>query len=74
MTVSAVLIIAAGGAKYLYLLYIWLLSAITAAALSKSKGYGEKPGLGSGLLLTILGPIIWLFIPPKDETAEWHTR
>jgi hypothetical protein len=71
---TATLIIAAGGAKYLWLLYLWLLSAISASALSRSKGYGDKAGLGTGLLLTVLGPIIWLFIPPKDENAEWHKR
>ena len=47
-------------------LYIWLLCAISRAELSRSKGYGEKSGLGTGLMLTILGPIIWLAIPPKD--------
>ena len=25
-------------------------------------------------MLSALGPIIWLLIPPKDETAEWHER
>lgn len=65
---------AAEGATYLWLLYIWLGSAIIASMLSASKGYGEKPGLGTGLLLSALGPVIWLFIPPKDENAEWHTR
>jgi hypothetical protein len=68
------IVFAAIGIKALYLLYLWLLSAIIASALSRSKGYGEKPGLGTGLLLSVLGPIIWLFIPPKDELAEWHTR
>ncbi len=67
-------VLAAIGAKALYLCYIWLLSAIFAAELSRSKGYGEKVGLGSGLILTILGPLIWLFIPAKDEAAEWHER
>jgi hypothetical protein len=67
-------ILAAVGAKALYLCYIWLLSAITASELSRSKGYGEKVGLGTGLILSILGPLIWLAIPPKDETAEWHER
>ena len=69
MTVLALI-----GAKALYLLYIWLLSAISSAELSRSKGYGEKAGLGTGLLLSILGPIIWMIIPPKDENAEWHER
>jgi hypothetical protein len=67
-------ILAAVGAKALLLCYIWLLSAISASELSRSKGYGEKVGLGTGLILTILGPLIWLAIPPKDETAEWHER
>jgi hypothetical protein len=67
-------ILAAVGAKALYLCYIWLLSAITASELSRSKGYGEKVGLGTGLILSILGPLIWLAIPPRDETAEWHER
>ena len=65
-------VLAAIGAKALYLCYIWLLSAITASELSRSKGYGEKVGLGTGLILSILGPIIWLAIPPKDENAEWR--
>jgi hypothetical protein len=67
-------ILAAVGAKALLLCYVWLLSAITASELSRSKGYGEKVGLGTGLILTILGPLIWLAIPPKDATAEWHER
>ena len=67
-------VFAATGAIYLVLCYVWLLSAITASELSRSKGYGEKVGLGSGLILTFVGPLIWLAIPPKDETAEWHER
>jgi hypothetical protein len=67
-------VLAAIGAKALFLCYVWLLSAISSSELSRSKGYGEKAGLGTGLLLTILGPLIWLAIPPKDATAEWHER
>jgi hypothetical protein len=67
-------ILAAVGAKALYLCYIWLLSAISSSELSRSKGYGEKLGLGTGLILSILGPIIWLMIPPKDAAAEWNER
>ena len=43
-------ILAAVGAKAFYLLMIWLASAIAASELSKRKGYGEKWGLGTGLL------------------------
>jgi hypothetical protein len=67
-------VLAAAGATYLYLCYAWLLSAIFSGELARSKGYSEKAGLGTGLLLSVLGPIIWLAIPPKDETAEWHER
>ena len=67
-------VIAALGSKALWLMYLWLASSIAASAISNSKGYGEKPGLGTGLLLSVLAPIIWLFIPPKDDLAEWHTR
>jgi hypothetical protein len=67
-------VLAAAGAIYLYLLYAWLLSAIISAELARSKGYGEKAGLGTGLILSVLGPLIWLMIPPKDENAEWHER
>ncbi len=71
---TTIVVFAALGARALLLVYLWLGSAIVASILSKSKGYGEKPGLGTGLLLSVLGPIIWLFVPPKDELAEWHTR
>jgi hypothetical protein len=66
-------VLATVGYKALVLLYVWLLSAIAASELSKRKGYGEKPGLGSGLLLTVVGPIIWLFIPAKAD-SPWATR
>jgi hypothetical protein len=67
MTVLALL-----GAKALYLTYIWLASAIAGAYLSHRKGFGERPGLASGLLLSALGPIVWLFIPARDESL-WKT-
>jgi len=67
-------VFAAVGAKALYLLYLWMLSAIVSGELARSKGYAEKAGLGTGLLLSFLGPLIWLAIPPKDATAEWHER
>ena len=74
MSTSGFVVLAALGYKALLLMYLWLGSAIVASLLSRSKGYGEKPGLGTGMLLSVLGPIIWLFVPPKDENAEWHTR
>lgn len=63
-------LIAIIGANALLLMYIWLLSAIVASYLSERKGYGEKLGLAFGLLLTVLGPIIWLIWPAK-ENSKW---
>lgn len=61
------------GATALLLLFIWLGSAIICTELSKSKGYGEKPGLGTGLLLSFIGIPIWLFVPAKPESL-WAAR
>ena len=58
------------GAKALYLTYLWLASAIAASYLSHRKGYGERPGLASGLLLTFIGVAIWLVWPAKAE-SNW---
>jgi hypothetical protein len=57
------------GAKALYLLYAWLLSAIVASYLSGRKGYGERIGLASGLLLVVIGVIIFLVLPARPESA-----
>ena len=65
MTILALL-----GAKALWLLYLWLVSAIVASYLSERKGYGEKLGLAFGLLFTIVGTIIWLVWPARPE-SKW---
>jgi hypothetical protein len=57
------------GAKALYLLFAWLLSAIVASWLSGRKGYGERIGLASGLILVVLGVLIWLLVPPRAGSA-----
>ncbi len=67
MTVIALL-----GATALWLLYAWLLSAIVASYLSARKGYGEKPGLATGLLLHVIGVIVWLVWPARPE-SRWKT-
>jgi hypothetical protein len=59
------------GALALLLLYVWLLSAIGASQLSRLKGYGEKPGLGTGLILSIVGVLVWLFWPSKPD-SRWR--
>ncbi|MDX6690193.1 MAG: hypothetical protein QOG15_1650 [Solirubrobacteraceae bacterium] len=57
------------GATALYLLYIWLISSIVASLLSARKGYGEKPGLATGLLLSAVAIIIWLAWPARPNSA-----
>ena len=62
---TASLVVAALGVKAFWLLYIWLISAWLASWLSNRKGYGEKWGLGTGLLLSAIGVLIWLLVPAK---------
>jgi hypothetical protein len=61
------------GATGLYLLFLWLGSAIAASWLSDRKGYGEKPGLATGLLLSVIGVIVWLFWPAK-AASRWKVQ
>jgi len=68
---SYVLPIANVGVLALYLLFIWLASAIVGSYMSSRKGYGEKAGLASGLLLSVVGAIAWLVIPAKDG-SDWR--
>jgi hypothetical protein len=68
MTVVALL-----GATGLYLLFLWLASAIAASWLSDRKGYGEKPGLATGLLLSVIGVIVWLVWPAK-AASRWKVQ
>jgi hypothetical protein len=70
---TALFVLAAVGAKAFYLLMIWLASAIAASELSKRKGYGEKWGLGTGLLLSFIAVIVWLIVPPKAD-SPWRQR
>jgi hypothetical protein len=64
---------AAIGAKALYLLYAWLASCIVASYLSNRKGYGEKAGLGTGLLLSVIGVIVWLVWPARPD-SRWKLQ
>jgi hypothetical protein len=61
------------GAKALWLTYIWLGSAIIGSWLSDRKGYGQKPGLATGLLLTFLAVPIWLLWPARED-SRWKVQ
>jgi hypothetical protein len=67
------IVISVLGAKALWLLYAWLASAIVAAWLSDRKGYGEKPGLASGLLLSAIGVLLWLVWPARRD-SRWKVQ
>jgi hypothetical protein len=66
-------LVAVIGVKALYLTYGWLLSAIVASYLSSRKGYGERVGLASGLLLTFVGVLIWLVWPARPD-SRWKLQ
>ena len=58
------------GSKALWLLYAWLASAIVSSYLSQRKGYGEKVGLATGLLLTVVAVVVWLLWPARPD-SRW---
>jgi hypothetical protein len=66
-------LLAALGVKALYLTYVWLLSAVAASWLSDRKGFGERPGLITGLLLSAVGAVIWLVWPAKRD-SRWKVQ
>lgn len=68
MTVVALI-----GTTALWLLYGWLLAAIVCSWLSERKGYGEKPGLASGLLLSLVAVPVWLLWPAKPD-SKWKIQ
>jgi hypothetical protein len=66
-------VIALLGVKGLLLLFLWLASAIVASWLSDRKGYGERPGLATGLLLSAVGIVVWLIWPAKPA-SRWKLQ
>jgi hypothetical protein len=70
MTMDLLAVIGAGA---LWLTYLWLAAAIVASYLSARKGYGEKLGLAFGLLLSVVGVVIWLIWPAKPD-SRWKLQ
>jgi hypothetical protein len=61
------------GAQALYLLFVWLLSAVIGSWVSDRKGYGERVGLAFGLILSAIGLLIVLLLPGRPG-SKWKTE
>jgi hypothetical protein len=61
------------GAKALYLLFAWLISAAAAAWLADRKGYGERVGLTLGLLLAVVGLLVMVLLPGRPG-SRWKVQ
>jgi hypothetical protein len=60
------------GATALWLMYLWLACAIVASYLANRKGYSERTGLAAGLILHLIGVVIFLALPAKEH-SKWKT-
>jgi hypothetical protein len=58
------------GTAALWLVFVWLGSAIVASMLSDLKGYGDKWGLVTGVMLSVVGAFVWALWPPR-EISRW---
>ena len=61
------------GPQALYLLFVWLLSAVIGSWVSDRKGYGERVGLAFGLILSAIGLLIVLLLPGRPG-SKWKTE
>jgi len=61
------------GAKALYLLFAWLISAAASAWLADRKGYPERVGLTLGLLLSVAGLLVMLLLPGRPG-SKWKVQ
>jgi hypothetical protein len=64
------MLLAVIGPAALWLTFVWLGSAIIASLLSDAKGYGEKFGLVTGTIFSVLGAFAWAVVPPR-EISRW---
>jgi hypothetical protein len=64
------MLLAVIGTAALWLTFVWLGSAIIASLLSDAKGYGEKWGLVTGIVSSVLGAFVWAVWPPR-EISRW---
>lgn len=67
------LVLSVIGVTALYLLFAWLACAILCGWLAVKAGYQEKAGLATGLLLFVVGVIVWVVILlafPKERAGR----
>ena len=64
------MLLAVIGTAALWLTFVWLASAIIASLFSDAKGYGEKWGLVTGTIFSVLGAFAWAVWPPR-EISRW---
>ena len=67
------IVVATIGARALYLLFVWLLSAAIGSWVSERKGYGERVGLAFGLILSAIGLLIVLVLPGRPG-SKWKVE
>ena len=63
-------VLAVIGPKALHFLYAWLIGCMIASTAAGLKGYDERYGLATGLFLSILGGVIWMFMPWRRD-SRW---
>jgi hypothetical protein len=61
------------GSTALYLTFAWLGSAIIASLISDRKGYGERPGRAAGRRLSVVGIVVWLVWPARED-SRWKVQ
>jgi hypothetical protein len=59
------------GPAALWLTFVWLASAIVASMFASQKGYGEKTGLITGVVLSLVGAAVWAVWPAR-EVSRWR--
>jgi fucose permease len=58
------------GANALWLTYLWLASSIIAGYLAGRKGYNDKVGVATGLVLSAVAIVVWLVWPARPD-SKW---
>jgi len=59
--------IATIGGLALWLLYAWLAAVIGAGWLAARKGYRRNLGMSTGLLLSVVGLLVWAIMPSRER-------